>query len=130
MYHGVLLFSLLAYLVFAIIHLNRQLHAGNNGLQSYLLVGIGVIFFLFAYIIRSFPLKAQDRIIRAEENFRHYVLTGKPLHQQLTMSQIIALRFAPDAEFPALVQRALMENLSAKEIKTAVQNWRADEHRL
>ena len=130
MYHGVLLLSLLAYLVFAIINLTRHVNAGDTSLQPYLLVAIGIIFFLFAYIVRSFPLTAQDRIIRAEENFRHYVLTGKPLDQQLTISQIIALRFAPDAEFPALVQRAVKENLSSKEIKTAVKNWRADEHRL
>ena len=129
-YHVVLTLSLLAYLVFAIINLTHHVHAGDDSLPPYLLVGIGIIFFLFAFIIRSFPLKAQDRVIRAEENFRYYVLTGKPLDQQLTMSQIIALRFAPDTEFPSLVQRTIKENLSSKDIKMAVQNWRADEHRL
>lgn len=130
MFHGVLYISLLAYFICAISNLRQHLKAGDDSLQSWLLVGIGIIFFLFTYFIRSFPLQAQDRIIHAEENMRHYVLTGKLLDQSLTMSQIIALRFAPDNEFPTLVQRSIKENLSAKDIKLAIQNWRADNYRM
>jgi hypothetical protein len=78
---------------------------------------------------RAFALRAQDRAIRAEENFRHYLLTGKPFDSRLKMSQIIALRFASDEEFPILTQRTINENLSAKDIKLAIQNWRGDHHR-
>jgi hypothetical protein len=79
---------------------------------------------------RMFALKAQDRAIRAEENLRHYVLTGKLLDPKLTVRQIIGLRFAPDTEFVALAQRAAAENLSEDDIKKAVKNWKADTYRV
>jgi len=78
---------------------------------------------------RSFALKAQDRAVRAEENFRYFILTGNPLPHSLTIYQIIALRFASDEEFVSLVERTLRENLTPKEIKQAVKNWKADYHR-
>ncbi len=53
-------------------------------------------------------------MIRAEENFRHFILTGKPLDSRLDMKQIIALRFAEDDEFPELCQKALSENFPLK----------------
>lgn len=81
------------------------------------------------FLFRAFALKAQDRAIRAEENLRHYVLTGKLLSKDLSMLQIIALRFAPDEEFVTLTERALKENLSNDDIKKAIKNWKADNHR-
>ena len=77
-----------------------------------------------------FPLRAQDRAIRAEESLRHFVLTGQLLDKRLTLSQIIGLRFASDAEFPALAQRAAAESMSLDEIKKAVKVWRPDHDRL
>jgi hypothetical protein len=77
-----------------------------------------------------YALKVQDRVIRAEENFRHFLLTGKPLDSRIKMRQIIALRFASDEELPVLAQRAIQENLSEKEIKKAIINWRADYKRI
>ena len=81
-------------------------------------------------VMRSFPLKAQDRAIRAEENLRHFVLTGKLLDKNLTMSQIIALRFADNDEFVDLVQKASANNMSNKDIKQTIQTWRADHDRV
>ncbi|HNP53540.1 MAG TPA: DUF6526 family protein [Ferruginibacter sp.] len=78
---------------------------------------------------RSFALKAQDRAIRAEEGLRYFILTGKRLPQQLRMRQIIALRFAPDEEFVALVEAAIQNKLSSKDIKQQIKNWKADYHR-
>ena len=78
---------------------------------------------------RSFALKAQDRAVRAEENFRYFVLTGTPLPHRLTIYQIIALRFASDEEFVSLVDKTLRENLTPKDIKQAVKNWKADYYR-
>ena len=88
------------------------------------------ILLIVAAYARLFPLKAQDRAIRAEENLRYYVLTGKLLPNELRIAQIIALRFAPDEEFTALVDRAIKENLKAREIKQAIVNWKADHHRV
>jgi len=79
---------------------------------------------------RSFPLKAQDRAIRAEENLRHYILTGKLLDARLTLQQIAALRFASDPEFAALAQEAASKGTKPDEIKRAVKNWRPDTHRV
>ncbi len=103
--------------------------AENKYLAS-LLVLAAIIFVLVAWFTRTFALKAQDRAIRAEENLRHFVLTGKLLPASLSVGQIVALRFAPDAEFPALVEKAATNNLSGKEIKQSIQNWKADFYRV
>jgi hypothetical protein len=83
---------------------------------------------LFWYA-RQFAIKAQDRAIRAEENFRYFILTHKALDNRISMSQIIALRFAPDEEFVVLADRAVNETLSPDEIKREIKNWRADNYR-
>lgn len=88
----------------------------------------GCLFAVAGYA-RTFALKAQDRAIRAEENLRHYAMTGKLLDPRLTNGQIIALRFASDSEYLDLVRRAADENLAPDAIKRAVKNWRADYHR-
>ena len=82
------------------------------------------------YYVRSFPLKAQDRAIRAEENLRYFKLTGKLFDDKLKMSQIIALRFASDNELTGLTEKAIKENLSNSEIKKQITNWRADFERV
>ena len=89
---------------------------------------IGVV--LIGYFARAFALKAQDRAIRAEENLRHFSITGKLLDKRLTINQIIALRFASDEEFVLLAQKAADENISAKEIKMSIKNWRGDYYRV
>ena len=86
-----------------------------------------ILLFVF---VRVFPLKAQDRAIRAEEQLRHYVLTGKLLDRRLTMRQIVALRFASDGEFGALALRAVEQSMSPDAIKQAVKEWRADTYRV
>jgi hypothetical protein len=85
---------------------------------------------MLGFLARIFALKAQDRAIRAEENLRHFVLTGKLLDPRLNIKQITGLRFASDAEFPDLARRAADENLTTDGIKRAVQNWRADRYRV
>ena len=102
----------------------------ENKYLASLLVLASIIFVLVAWFTRTFALKAQDRAIRAEENLRHFVLTGKLLPTNLTVGQIVALRFAADAEFPALVEKVAAENLSAKNIKESIQNWKADFYRV
>lgn len=111
----------------SIVHFIKADHHEHYAAALILLIVI-VMFILFWYS-RAFALRAQDRAIRAEENFRHFLLTGKPLDKELRMSQIIGLRFASDAEFPTLAQRAKSENLSSKQIKQAIQDWKADHNR-
>lgn len=91
---------------------------------------IAIVLLLQFYFIRLFPLKAQDRAIRAEENLRYFSLTGKLLDEKLTMSQIIALRFAHNDELLLLVEKTLKENLSANQIKSSIQHWKADLYRV
>jgi hypothetical protein len=78
---------------------------------------------------RSFALKAQDSAIRAEENLRYFILTGMRLNQNLSLYQIIALRFASDDEFVSLAEKASEQNLKPNEIKKLIKNWRPDYHR-
>ncbi|MFZ4622251.1 MAG: DUF6526 family protein [Bacteroidota bacterium] len=75
-------------------------------------------------------IKIQDRAIRAEENLRHFALSGKLLDPNLKIGQIVALRFASNEEFVVLAKRAVDEKLSRDDIKKAVKTWRADHHRI
>jgi len=102
----------------------------ENKYLAFLLVLVSFVLVIFWIYIRTFPLKAQDRAIKAEENLRYHTLTGKLLPAELSVLQIVALRFAPDAEFVALVERAVKEKLTSKEIKLAIQNWKADFYRV
>ena len=77
-------------------------------------------------LARFHGLRVQDRVIRLEENFRCYTLTGRTLDSTLSLAQILALRFASDGEFVAIYERTVHENLSPKDIKLAVKNWKAD----
>ena len=79
---------------------------------------------------RVFALRAQDRVIRLEETLRHQTLTGKILDPRLTRGQIVALRFAPDAEFTVLAAEAASKGTPPGEIKKAIRTWRPDYHRL
>ena len=86
--------------------------------------------FLTLFFARIFALKAQDRAIRAEENLRHFAMTGKLLDPRLTVKQIVGLRFACDEEFVALAREAAEKNMTPDAIKRAVKNWRADTYRV
>ncbi|MGZ8557743.1 MAG: DUF6526 family protein [Chitinophagaceae bacterium] len=128
LWHYIVPLLMLVVLIFSIINF---IHAdARNHYSSVLLMVIAVLFIVFYWYTRSFALKAQDRAIRAEENFRHYILTGKPLDNRLRMGQIIALRFAGDEEMPALAKRAAEEKMLSKEIKQAIKIWRPDYNRV
>lgn len=125
LFHYVLLGLLLATLVVSILNLKESVN-----LQSILLLLIVVTMAIIVVLVRIYPMKNQDRIIRAEENFRHYVLTGKLLDPKLTNRQVIALRFADDQEFPGMCEKAVQENMKSDDIKKAIVNWKADHNRV
>ncbi|RMF67292.1 MAG: hypothetical protein D6743_05125 [Calditrichaeota bacterium] len=129
MYHFVASFLILALLIGSVVNLIKSF--GTSGLYSAsLLVVVAVVLAILFYYMRVFPLKAQDRAIRAEENLRHYVLTGKLLDPRLDIRQIIGLRFAGDEEFPELEKRAVAEGLTEDAIKRAIKTWRPDLYRV
>ena len=127
-FHGVLFVALVVLLAGSVYHLFRT--TSENLYLASLMVLIAIILIVMAWYVRTFPLKAQDRAIRAEENMRHYVMTGKLLPSDLGMSQIIALRFASDDEFLPLIEKALKEKLSGKEIKSSIKSWKGDYYRV
>jgi Family of unknown function (DUF6526) len=124
LFHFVLLGIIATIVVLSVINL----FSGVN-LLSVMFVLMSIAFLISFFKIRSFPLAAQDRAIRAEENLRYFSLTGKLLDKGLTLSQIIALRFADDDELVDLAAKALKDNMSNRQIKQAIQKWRADHHR-
>ncbi|HMR91380.1 MAG TPA: DUF6526 family protein [Chitinophagaceae bacterium] len=127
-FHFVATPLLLVLLVLTIINLVR---ADREHLLQAVILLLGCILLIITHLhARMFALKAQDRAIRAEEALRYFVLTGQRFPAQLRLRQIIALRFASDEEFPALVQRAWQEKLGNKAIKQAIQSWRTDYSRV
>ena len=130
LYHRVLTLVLLLILIGSIVNLNKSWGDSTRFYSASLIVALTVAAMLLFIFVRTFPLKAQDRAIRAEEQLRHYVLAGKLLDRRLTMRQIVALRFASDAEFVALAQRAADQSLSPDAIKRGVKQWRADTYRV
>jgi Family of unknown function (DUF6526) len=129
LFHYVASLAILIPLVISIIHFFKTIMDKSGRLNAAATVSLIVGIILVFWFSRVFALKAQDRAIRAEENFRHFVATGKPLDSRLRMGQIIALRFAGDNEFVALAKKAADENMGGKDIKMAIQNWRADNNR-
>ena len=125
-YHFFLSVLLLVTLIGIIIFVIRE----GLSLASILFMLIFVFIAVSFFLMRSYPLKAQDRAIRAEENLRHYVLTGQLLDSKLTLGQITALRFASDAEFPDLCRKAASQHLSSNDIKKSIKNWKADMDRI
>ena len=97
--------------------------------SAFLFFVISIIIASIFWYARVFALRAQDRAIRAEENFRHFILTGKAFDSNIRLGQIIALRFASDEELPALTKRAIDEKLTQRQIKEAIKKWKADHHR-
>lgn len=126
-YHFITLGAVLILVIGSVI--NLCMSSKDDLFSASLICLISLILGAVSWYLRAFALRAQDRAIRAEENFRHFILTQKPLPAGIKMSQVIALRFAPDLELPELAARAVNESLSSGQIKKAIQNWRADHHR-
>jgi hypothetical protein len=105
----------------------------NPGFYSAWLVVVAAAAIVLALKIRLYALKAQDRVIRLEERLRLASLLPQSLCSrigELSESQLIALRFASDAELPGLADKTLSGKLSGAEIKKAIATWRPDYWRI
>jgi hypothetical protein len=128
-FHFFLMPATLALLIMTIWNVIRR----PEPLESWILLLIGVMAPVFVLLIRTNPLKVQDRLIRLEERQRYETLLSEALLArigELQESQIVALRFASDAELPGLVEKAINSKMPVKEIKKAIVSWRADTFRV
>jgi len=79
---------------------------------------------------RRFALAVQDRVIRLEERLRYQRLLPadlQPRIEEFSVAQLVSLRFASDAELPALARKVLDEKMQErKAIKQLVKNWKPD----
>ncbi len=130
LYHFVLFGLLLLTLIGSCVNLWKSMGDHQRLYSAALILVMNLSMILTTLFARVFALKAQDRAIRAEENLRHFVLTGKLLDPRLVPLQIVGLRFAPDAEFVELAQRAADKGMTQDEIKKAIKNWKADNYRV
>ena len=96
------------------------------------LSGFGTIFGLG--VLRSYATKLQDRIIRTEMHPRLKEILPPDLQgdiANLTMPQLIGLRFASDGEMPELVRKVVAENIEDRTaIKKMVRDWQGDYDRV
>ena len=130
MFHVVLFGLLMLTLIGSLVNLFKSIGDHQRIYSASLIVVLTLCVLMLFFFCRIFPLKAQDRAIRAEENLRHFVLTGKLLSPTLTVRQIIGLRFASDGEFAELARKAELEHLSEDAIKRTIKDWRGDEYRV
>jgi hypothetical protein len=129
--HFVILPLLLVNFVFSIY---ATIHAWPGFKHTHLWwIVMSVVLFMIVGTARGAALRAQNRIIRLEEQLRIADLLPESqlgIIDALTVKQYIALRFASDAEVAALASRAVAENLDARQIKQAIVTWRPDNDRV
>ena len=130
MYHFVLGPIILLSLIGSFVNLWQSWGDHQRLYSASLIVAMAVALLILFVYARMFALRAQDRAIRAEENLRHFAITGKRLDPRLTIKQIVGLRFASDAEFVELARKAADEAMPQDTIKKSVKNWRADHDRV
>ena len=119
-----------------ILNLVWALYLLVTGFSAHTVFGVLFAFALMFtfFCTRTFALSAQDRIIRLEERLRLRELLPDDQQARIndfTTSQLIALRFASDAELPDLARQVLNEDItSRKAIKERIQTWRPDYQRV
>lgn len=129
-YHFVTLPLVMAIFVWSLVHGIQALRNDGNIPSAALFMLVSICLIFIAMIVRGYATKTQDRIVRLEEQFRHYRLTGDELDPALSIAQIIALRNAGDKEFPGLSKRAVAEHLNPSQIRSQIKHWRSDSMRI
>jgi hypothetical protein len=130
-YHFFIAIVLLANVIQTIIEAVHNWH--DHPVNAVWRVIVAIALLMLAFKARSYPLAAQDRVIRLEERLRFAALlpaADLAKTDSLTIAQIVALRFVSDAELPAVVHRTLTEHLTPKQIKATIQDWRPDYTRV
>lgn len=129
LFHFVVVPLLLIFFVYQLVRLFQEPTVDRGML---VLVAVAIILLNFAARLQA--LKAQDRIIRLEERLRYRQVLSPDLASRahdLAPGKMISLRFASDAELAELVEQVADRKLStAKEIKTAIREWRSDHFRV
>ncbi len=128
-YHYLLLPLSLAYLALAVYFFYQTGIVEKNWAQAGFNLMPGLILPLTVIVLRLNDLRLQDRTIRLELRQRYFTLSGQTfngLEAKLNIKQMRALRFASDAEFLALTERAAEEKLSSRQIKKKIRQWKGD----
>ncbi len=127
-FHFFLTLVFLANLIISIVYVVK-----HPGFYSAWYVVLSVAAILALLKMRMYPIKVQDRVIRLEERLRLEALAPaewRPQINRLSEEQLIALRFASDDEMVGLAKQALEHNLTRKQIKERINNWRGDYWRV
>ncbi len=127
-FHFFLLPVMLATFIFSV----KDAWAYPNGITLWLVL-LSVSMFVWLLKTRIYALGVQDRLIRLEERLRMEKLLPVELmlrFDELSVGQVVGLRFASDGELTDLARRALDERLTQKQIKAAIQKWRPDHVRI
>lgn len=129
LYHFVLFAILLVNTVWSVVRVVR--HPSVDAAVA-LLLALG--FLLLFFYARQFALTVQDRLIRLEMRLRlAKVLPADlvPRISELSVGQLIGLRFASDGELPGLVRKVLAEQITDRTaIKKMVRDWQPDTLRV
>lgn len=123
----------LAFFIWTIADLVHAFMGGTDYLSPLYHLVAATLLVLLPLVARYYGLKNQDRIIRLEIRLRYFEMTGKSFKEKeskLRLSQIIALRFAGDEEFLQVMEKAIKQDMKAKEIKMAITNWQEDNRRV
>jgi hypothetical protein len=139
MFHFFVIPVLIANVIWSIVSASRILgHSAAIGASLLAAVAFSILvsiaLLLLAFLARLFALGVQDRVIRLEERMRYERLLPHDLSPRIgefTINQLVSLRFASDAELPALARKVLDGKMNERKvIKQMVQNWRADYQRI
>jgi hypothetical protein len=125
-------FFLMPVIVVTFVYTVKHAYAYPNSMTLWLVM-LTVAMFVWLMKTRIYALAVQNRLIRLEERLRMEKLLPPDLMArfgELSVSQIVGLRFASDGELAQLVRRALEERLDQKQIKAAIQQWRPDHTRI
>ena len=128
LFHFVLQPLFLINLVFAIVQAVR-----NPAVSTIWNIVLAAGLVLLSLKARLYALRVQDRLIRLEERLRLTALLSEPERSRvgdLTVRQLVAIRFASDAEVPGLVAKVLSSGMEGREIKKSITAWRPDYFRV